>query len=101
MIDPAFSPGPVRSAPVNEPPSAPSQLEQRAVEFEAVILAEMLRAAGGGQPAEGFGGGIGEEQFASFLLNEQARAIAARGGIGLAELILRTNLAAASQESSA
>ncbi|MFN4099923.1 MAG: rod-binding protein [Pararhodobacter sp.] len=32
-------------------------------------------------------GGAGEEHFASFLADEQARAMVARGGIGLADAI--------------
>jgi hypothetical protein len=36
---------------------------------------------------EGFNGGIGEEQFQSFLRLEQARAMVGQGGIGLAENI--------------
>ena len=58
-----------------------------AVELEATFLAEMLGAAGLGEMPEGFGGGIGEEQFASLLRQEQARALASGGGIGLAESI--------------
>ncbi len=67
-------------------------LRRSARAFEAAFLAEMLRAAGAGQPADSFGGGIGEEQFASFLIDHQAEQFAARGGIGLAEIILRSVL---------
>ena len=62
-----------------------------AVEFEALVLAELLRAAGAGKPISGFEGGLGEDQFASFLVDAQARAIAARGGIGLAEMVMRAS----------
>ncbi|MCB2135387.1 MAG: rod-binding protein [Rhodobacteraceae bacterium] len=58
-----------------------------AVALEAEFLAEMLKPAGLGKPSEEFGGGIGEDQFASFLLREQAGALARGGGIGLAESI--------------
>jgi hypothetical protein len=40
-----------------------------------------------GKTPEGFGGGAGEDQFASFLVREQARAMVAAGGIGLSEVI--------------
>lgn len=70
--------------------SQPRTPQTVAVEFEAVILAEFLRAAGVGKPLEGFGGGgIGEAQLASQLVDLQARAIAARGGLGLAEMVIR------------
>ena len=62
-------------------------LKAAAEALEAQFLAEMLGAAGLGETPEGFGGGAGEDQFASFLLREQAGALARGGGIGLAESI--------------
>jgi len=64
-------------------------LVETAQKFEAAILAELLRAAGAEQARTPFGGGIGEDQFASLLLNAQAQRIAAAGGIGLAEMAIR------------
>lgn len=64
-------------------------LRQAARELEATFLAEMLNHAGFGQTSESFGGGIGEDQFASFLVQEQARALVRSGGIGLAEQLFR------------
>ncbi|MEZ5796995.1 MAG: rod-binding protein [Paracoccaceae bacterium] len=50
----------------------------------------MLGHAGMDAEANGmFGGGAGEEQFASFLRQEQARMMVDRGGIGLAESLFR------------
>ena len=60
-------------------------LRQAARELEANFLAEMLKSAGVGKTPEGFGGGAGEDQFASFMRMEQARQMAEQGGIGLAE----------------
>lgn len=60
-------------------------LMDQARALEASFLAEMLGHAGMGESRESFGGGIGEDQFASFLRQEQARQMAAKGGIGLAE----------------
>ncbi len=56
-----------------------------AQELEATFLAEMLKHAGVGSTRTSFGGGVGEEQFASLLRQEQAQALAERGGVGLAE----------------
>ena len=68
------------------PPDARNQvLRAKAMELEARFLAEMLRHAGAGTAPQGFDGGVGEEQFASFLREAQADAIVRRGGIGLAE----------------
>ena len=62
-------------------------LRAAAEEMEAQFLAEMLKSAGLGETRESFGGGIGEEQFASFLRREQAEEMTRSGGIGLAESI--------------
>lgn len=62
-----------------------SALRVAAEKLEASFLAEMLKAAGVGEQIEGWGGGIGEEQFASFLRQAQAEEMAKTGGIGLAQ----------------
>lgn len=65
-------------------------LREAAEALEASFLAEMLEAAGAGKTPEAFGGGAGEDQFSSFLIQEQARAMAAKGGIGLAERLYQS-----------
>ena len=67
------------------PPSQDQALRDAARELEANFLAEMLKSAGVGKTREMFGGGAGEDQFASFMRMEQARQMASNGGIGLAE----------------
>lgn len=72
-------------------------LRERAEALESAFLAEMLRHSGlGAGPAEGFGslrgafgGGIGEEQFGSFLREAMAAQMVRAGGIGLTESLLR------------
>ncbi len=66
-------------------PKQDQQMRDAAQELEASFLAEMLKAAGVGKPSESFGGGIGEDQFASFLREAQAQEMVKAGGIGLAE----------------
>jgi Rod binding domain-containing protein len=63
------------------------KLKSAAIDLEAQFLSEMLTHAGFGKSREGLGGGIGEDQFSSFLVQEQAKAIANQGGIGLAETL--------------
>ncbi len=70
-------------------------LREAAAELEAVFLAQMLKSAGVGKTSEAFGGGIGEEQFSSFLADQQARAFAQSGGVGLAEHIFKAMVARA------
>jgi len=67
--------------------NADEKLRDAAQKMEANFLAEMLKSAGVGTPRETFGGGEGEEQFASFLRNEQAEEMVKAGGIGLAEAL--------------
>ncbi|MGX9355979.1 rod-binding protein [Roseobacteraceae bacterium S113] len=58
---------------------------EAAQKLEATFLSEMLKSAGVGEISEEFGGGIGEEQFASFLRDAQAAEMVKTGGLGLAE----------------
>ncbi len=62
-------------------------LLDQAKALEASFLSEMLGHAGLGESPDSFNGGIGEEQFSSFLRAEQAKAMVDQGGIGLAEQI--------------
>lgn len=75
------------SPPCNAPDQRDATLRAAATELEAGFLAEMLQHAGLGAMKGSFGGGVGEEQFNSFLVREQAAQLAQRGGIGLAETI--------------
>ena len=68
-------------------PAPHAALRAAAVELEATFLAEMLKSAGFGETRGSFGGGAGEDQFASFLVSAQARQMAQSGGIGLAETL--------------
>ncbi len=65
-------------------------LRVKANELEAAFLSEMLSYTGMDKAADSFGGGHGEEQFASFLRQEHAKAIVATGGIGLAEQLFQS-----------
>lgn len=68
-----------------------AELFRKAQDLEAAFLSEMLRHAGLSEGLEGIGGGgAGEEQFASFLREEQAAAIVRSGGIGLAEMLFES-----------
>lgn len=63
------------------------KLRDASVSLEASFLAEMLKAAGFGDTRESFGGGAGEDHFSSFMVDAHAKAMAANGGIGLAQSI--------------
>lgn len=70
-------------------PSKTDALRKQAQALEASFLSEMLSYTGLDATAEGFGGGIGEDQFGSFLREEQAKMMVAHGGIGLGESLFR------------
>ena len=60
---------------------------QKAEEFEAMVLSQLLRPMFESAKAPGLFGGDGPEQnaFQSLLHEEYAKAIAARGGVGIAD----------------
>ncbi len=80
----------IRSAVLSNPTSREAALRATAKDLEAAFLAEMLAHAGLEGADGAFGGGIGEEQFASFLREAQAKAMVNAGGIGLAGQIFRS-----------
>lgn len=77
-------PVPVLSV-TNTPDFNDEKLRDAAKQLEASFLSEMLKSAGFGEARESFGGGVGEEQFASFLRDSHAKSMVETGGIGLAE----------------
>ena len=82
---------PILPAPAPQilPPHLQSdaRLREAAVQLEATFLSEMLKSAGFGESRSAFGGGLGEEQFQSFMRDAQARKLAESGGIGLAQAL--------------
>jgi len=66
-------------------PERNAALHKAAQALEVNFLTEMLTAAGLGETNRTFGGGVGEDQFASFLRDAQAREMVRAGGIGLAQ----------------
>ncbi|MCH2093606.1 MAG: rod-binding protein [Rhodobacteraceae bacterium] len=61
-------------------------------ELEVQFLSEMLQSAGIGEARTEFGGGAGEEHFASYLREAQARSMVAGGGLGLSDAIYQSLL---------
>lgn len=66
---------------------------EAAQKLEATFLAEMLKSAGFGK-SDGFAGGIGEEQFASFQRQALADEIVKSGGLGLADTFYKSMMEA-------
>lgn len=88
-------------SPAQMPPArleSDKALRTAAEKLEATFLAEMLKSAGLESQKGVFGGGIGEEQFTSFLRTAQAERMVAAGGIGLAETIFQAMQARAHEQ---
>ncbi len=65
------------------------KIKKAALEFESIMLQQLLKQA---QPkmSEGlFGGGMGENFFQDHLTQERARIMSQQGGIGLAKMLER------------
>jgi Rod binding domain-containing protein len=67
------------------PLTSDAKLMAAAQKLEATFLSEMLKSAGFDAARGAFGGGEGEDSFASFLRDAQAENLVSAGGIGLAE----------------
>lgn len=82
-------------APVMPPPSGPAMPPQSrdpkatARDFEAVFIGQMTKIMmESARPANGYEGGHGEEMFQGILAEELGKAVAQRGGIGIAPAVL-------------
>ncbi|QFT58355.1 chemotactic signal-response protein CheL [Sulfitobacter sp. THAF37] len=82
----------ITSTPIPKPPTdhGDGKLRKAAEQLETAFLAEMLKAAGVGKSRDHFGGGAGEDQFSSFLVQEQAAAMVRAGGVGLSEALYQS-----------
>ena len=65
-------------------------LMKKAKELEANFLSEMLSHTGLDDQKGEFTGGVGEDQFASFLRDAQAKAMVEHGGVGLSQSIFNS-----------
>lgn len=75
------------------------QINEKAVEFEAMFIAEMMKPMFEGISTEApFGGGKGEEIFRGMLLQEYGKSLAGTGGIGIANTVKQELIRAQAQE---
>lgn len=69
------------------------ELHDKAMEFEAMFISQMLAPMFEGiEVDERFGGGHGEKMFRGMQINEMAKAIANSGGIGIADSVMKVML---------
>ena len=61
-----------------------------ALQFEGVLISQMLNSMFEGVKTDGmFGGGEGEEMFRSMMVDEYGKQIVKQGGLGLADHVTR------------
>lgn len=68
-------------------PAHEQRLKEAAFEIETQFISTLMKSAGLESERSLMGGGIGEEQFSSFLRDAQAAEITKSGGLGLAEAL--------------
>jgi len=90
MITASLSAGLSSAADHRDASLRDTSLRDAAEKLEAAFLAEMLKSAGLGESRDTFGGGSGEDQFASFFVQAQAEKLVEAGGIGLSEILFET-----------
>lgn len=74
----------------SESTGRPDDLKKAAKEFEAFFLNYLLKTMRESVPKDGlFGGGTGEEIYTSMLDETLSKEMAKKGGIGIAELMLK------------
>jgi Rod binding domain-containing protein len=67
-----------------------AEAERVAGEFEHMFLAQMLQPMFAGiSTTAPFGGGQGEEMFKPMLIDEYAKAMSSRGGVGVKQAVLK------------
>lgn len=71
-------------------PEQSKRLMEVAHELEVSFLTEFLKYSEPSRENASFGGGVGEQQFGSFLRQEHARLMVQAGGIGLAEQLFNS-----------
>ena len=72
---------------------APEAVRNAAEDFESFFLSQMFEMMFEGIETDGpFGGGHGEKIFRSLMITEYGKATAARGGVGIADQIIRQML---------
>ncbi|ESR26769.1 rod-binding protein [Lutibaculum baratangense] len=85
---------PLPPIPSSITPSELARARKAAEEFESVFLNTMVAEMFTDLPTDGpFGGGQAEETYRSMLIEEYAKEMAAAGGIGLADSVLRDIIA--------
>lgn len=69
---------------------SPEKAREKAEEFEAVFLAQMIGYMFDGIETDGlFGGGHGENMFRSMMFQEFGKVLARAGGVGIADSVQR------------
>lgn len=78
------------STPATTSGAASPAIRKVAKEFEGMALAQMLQPMFEGLDTDGLGGGgEGEKMFRPMLVERYAQSLAERGGVGIADSVMR------------
>ncbi|HEC90477.1 MAG TPA: chemotactic signal-response protein chel [Alphaproteobacteria bacterium] len=79
-----------KALPRINPNAGNGKVRKMAEKYEAFFLSQVLQPMFANiKAAEPFGGGVGEDMWRSLQVDEYGKALAANGGIGLADGIMR------------
>ncbi|MCW5750071.1 MAG: rod-binding protein [Alphaproteobacteria bacterium] len=93
LQSPRMEAGLARAPETARLPRNEAKLRETARAYESFFLQQMLEFMSAGiRPDPNFGGGHGEGVYRSLLNEHHGRAIAARGGIGIADAVYRQML---------
>lgn len=91
-----LSPAPGRvdanpAMPRIDPRQGTAKMQKSAKEFEAMFISQMLKPMFESIGTDGpTGGGEGEKMFRSMMVDEYGKMMASRGGLGIADAVMRT-----------
>lgn len=99
MTDPlaAFDTAAITRAQPSRPAKGASRAEiaEAADKFEAMFLSQMFQCMFEGVKADpAFGGGEAENMYRSLMIDEYGKQVVKKGGLGIADHVARTMLAA-------
>lgn len=96
MLDTSTATNAMRATPKTAPKGASrAEIGEAAKKFEGMFLSQMFQCMFEGVNADPeFGGGQAEDMYKSMMIDEYSKQVVKKGGLGIADHVARTMLAA-------
>jgi len=95
---PADIPAPAMGTALYHKGMTAAQMQGTARQFEAMFISQMLQPMFAGLTADpAFGGGEAENQWRSMMVDEYGKSVAAHGGFGIADAVMKVMIHAQEQ----